>query len=60
MDIAAAKAALADLDIDDNPAAVRAKSRDFFWYSPVLKRQLDHVTGDYRLIPATQTQGDLL
>ncbi len=31
MDIAAAKAALSHLDIDDNPAAVRAKSRDFFW-----------------------------
>jgi hypothetical protein len=35
--IAAAKAALAHIDIDDNPATLKQKSRDFFWYSPVLK-----------------------
>lgn len=45
--IAAAKAALAHLDIDESDAAIRAKSRDFFWYSPVLKDRLDH----FRLRP---------
>jgi hypothetical protein len=35
--IAAAKAALAHIEQDENPATIRAKSRDFFWYSPVLK-----------------------
>ena len=30
------------------PAIVQQKSRDFYWYSPVLKRQLDHVTADLR------------
>lgn len=54
MDIAAAKAALAHLDIDDNPAAVRAKSRDFFWYSPVLKDRLDHVSADFVVMPGDQ------
>lgn len=34
-DIAGAKAALAHLDMDVNPPSLRAKSRDFFWYSPV-------------------------
>jgi FAD/FMN-containing dehydrogenase len=45
-DIAALKAALPHLKIEDNPALVKQKSRDFYWYSPVLKRQLDHITGD--------------
>lgn len=45
-DIAAVKADLEGLAIEDNPQIVRQKSRDFFWYSPVLKRQLDEVTAD--------------
>ena len=45
-DIAAVKAALEGLAIEDNPQIVRQKSRDFFWYSPVLKRQLEDVTAD--------------
>ncbi|WP_029059503.1 FAD-binding oxidoreductase [Stappia stellulata] len=46
-DIAALKADLEGLAIEDNPQIVRQKSRDFFWYSPVLKRQLDEVTADF-------------
>jgi FAD/FMN-containing dehydrogenase len=45
-DIAALKSRLGHLKIEDNPALVKQKSRDFYWYSPTLKRQLDHVTGD--------------
>jgi FAD/FMN-containing dehydrogenase len=45
-DIAALSARLAGIRIEANPALVKQKSRDFFWYSPTLKRQLDHVTGD--------------
>ncbi len=45
-DIAALKAALDGMAIEDNPQIVRQKSRDFFWYSPVLKRQLEEVTAD--------------
>ncbi len=56
MDIAAAKAALAHLDIDDTPSAVRAKSRDFFWYSPVLKDRLDHVSADFVVMPRNQDE----
>jgi FAD/FMN-containing dehydrogenase len=36
--------ALAGLDIETRPAQVRRRSRDFYWYSPVLRRRLEHVT----------------
>jgi len=50
------KAALGPLKIEDNPAIVKQKSRDFFWYSPVLKRQLDHVTADLVVSPRTEAE----
>jgi FAD/FMN-containing dehydrogenase len=55
-DIAGAKAALAHLDLDDNPVSVRAKSRDFFWYSPVLKARLDHVQADFAVAPRSEAE----
>jgi FAD/FMN-containing dehydrogenase len=55
-DIAGARAALAHLEIDDNLASVKAKSRDFFWYSPVLKDRLDHVTADFVVAPRTEAE----
>ena len=55
-DIAAAKAALAHLEIDDAPASLKAKSRDFFWYSPVLKARLDHITGDFAVAPKSEAE----
>ncbi|WP_431299443.1 FAD-binding oxidoreductase [Tabrizicola sp. BL-A-41-H6] len=56
MTLAAAKAALSHLDIDDNPVSVKAKSRDFFWYSPVLKARLDHITADFVVSPRTEAE----
>ncbi len=50
-DIAACRQALAHLDIDDDPRTVLQKSRDFYWYSPVLKEQLQHVTADFVVAP---------
>jgi FAD/FMN-containing dehydrogenase len=44
--LAALRNDLYDLTVETHPALVRQKSRDFFWYSPVLKRQLDNVTAD--------------
>lgn len=55
-DIEAAKAALSHLDLDVNPVSVKAKSRDFFWYSPVLKARLDHVTADFVVAPRTEAE----
>lgn len=54
--IAAAKAALSHMDIDTSEAAIRAKSRDFFWYSPVLKDRLDHVVADFVVSPKTEDE----
>ena len=55
-DIDGLKQALAGLKIEDNPAVVRQKSRDFFWYSPVLKQRLEHVTGDFVVSPRTEVE----
>ncbi len=44
------------IEIDLNPASVKAKSRDFFWYSPVLKDRLDHVVADFVATPLDQAQ----
>lgn len=55
-DIPRLKARLGGMKIEENPAIVKQKSRDFFWYSPVLKRQLDHVTGDIVVSPRNEAE----
>jgi FAD/FMN-containing dehydrogenase len=55
-DIDALKARLGAIRTEDNPALVRQKSRDFFWYSPTLKRQLDTVTGDIVVSPTSEAE----
>jgi FAD/FMN-containing dehydrogenase len=55
-DIAALKSRLGGIKTEDNPALVRQKSRDFYWYSPTLKRQLDHVTADIIVSPTSEAQ----
>ena len=40
-DYEALKKDLEGLLVEDNPALVLQKSRDFYWYSPILKKQLD-------------------
>jgi FAD/FMN-containing dehydrogenase len=54
--VAAAKAALSHLDIEAKDSAVKAKSRDFFWYSPVLKDRLDHVVADFVVSPRSEAE----
>ena len=54
-------ALIADLDgirLEQNDKIIQQKSRDFYWYSPVLKRQLDHVTGD--LVASPKTEDELI
>ncbi len=54
--VAAAKEALSHLDIETSEAAIKANSRDFFWYSPVLKDRLDHVTADFVVRPKSEAE----
>jgi FAD/FMN-containing dehydrogenase len=56
MDIAALKRELDGLKIEDNEKIVQQKSRDFYWYSPVLKRQLENVTADLVVSPKNQAE----
>ena len=55
-DVAAAKRALRGLEIEDAASVVRRKSRDFFWYSPILKAQLDGIVGDFVASPQTTAE----
>ncbi|MER9316816.1 FAD-binding oxidoreductase [Mesorhizobium sp. M0659] len=56
MDVSALKRDLDGIKLDDNPAIIQQKSRDFYWYSPVLKQQLDHVTGDLIVTPRNEAE----
>src|SRR5919204_2904238 len=56
MDLSRLKRDLDGIKIEDHPAIVQQKSRDFYWYSPVLKRQLDHVKGDAIISPKSEEE----
>lgn len=54
MDVTAFRAELGDVPVEDHPRIVQQKSRDHYWYSPILKAQLDAVTADIVVSPRTQ------
>ena len=54
--IDAVKLALSHLDIVDNPKLIRIYSRDCFWYSPVLKANLDHIEADVVVCPRNESE----
>lgn len=51
MSIAAFCADLGEIPQEDNPRIVQQRSRDHYWYSPVLKAKLDGVTADLIVSP---------
>ena len=55
-DWAAFANSLDGVPVENDPALVRQKSRDFYWYSPVLKQQLRHVTGDLVAMPRNEAE----
>jgi FAD/FMN-containing dehydrogenase len=55
-DIAALRGLIGPIRWEDNPVLVRQKSRDFYWYSPVLKRELEAVTADVVVSPASEAE----
>jgi FAD/FMN-containing dehydrogenase len=56
MDLTAFRAALGDIPQQDHPRIVQQKSRDHYWYSPILKAQLDGVTAELVVAPRTQDE----
>jgi FAD/FMN-containing dehydrogenase len=57
-DLDGLKRRIAGIRWEDNPALVRQKSRDFYWYSPVLKRQLEQVIAD--IVVSSANEAELL
>ena len=55
-DIAALRALIGSIKWEDNPILVKQKSRDFYWYSPVLKRELEAVTADVVVSPTSELE----
>jgi FAD/FMN-containing dehydrogenase len=55
-DIAALKAALPGLALIEDRALVRQRSRDFFWFSPLLDRQLRHKAADVVALPRDEAE----
>lgn len=53
---ATAFAATLGVPTETDPALVKQKSRDFYWYSPVLKRQLRGVSADLIAMPRDEAE----
>ena len=53
-DIEGFRRAVGAIPCEDNPVLVRQKSRDFYWYSPILKQELESVTGDIVVSPTDE------
>ncbi|MBL8834107.1 MAG: FAD-binding oxidoreductase, partial [Rhodospirillales bacterium] len=55
-DLAGLRTALAGVELIDDPQLVRLKSRDFFWYSPILKAELNRKSAELVAIPKDQEE----
>ena len=55
-DWSAIAAALAPVETHDDPVTVRKRSRDFFWYSPILNAELRRSFGDLVARPKTREE----
>lgn len=56
MSIAAFRAELGDIPVEDHPRIVQQRSRDHYWYSPILKAKLDHVTAEIVVSPRSNDE----
>ena len=56
MELESLKASLGDIPLVTDRAKVQLRSRDFYWYSPVLKRQLESVCADLVAEPRDEAE----
>ncbi|MEM1076712.1 MAG: FAD-binding oxidoreductase [Pseudomonadota bacterium] len=56
MDWAKIARRLAPVEVQDDPVTVKKRSRDFFWYSPVLNARLRRTFGDLVAVPKTREE----
>lgn len=47
---------LGDIQVMTHPQLVQGRSRDFYWYSPILKKALDHVTAEAVILPNDEAE----
>lgn len=52
----ALRADLEGLTLSDDPKYVEAKSKDYYWYSPILTEALDGLRGDLVVQPTTEEE----
>ena len=56
MSISDFRADLGDIPVEDHPRIVQQRSRDHYWYSPILKAKLDHVTAEIVVSPRSNDE----
>ena len=54
--LAAFRAALGDIPVYDDAKLLQAKSRDYYWYSPILKAELDRFSGQILVQPRSEAE----
>jgi len=47
---------IGDISYQDNAKVLATKSKDYFWYSPILKEQLDDCVGQLLVLPKTEEE----
>ncbi|MEM6711140.1 MAG: FAD-binding oxidoreductase [Pseudomonadota bacterium] len=52
----AVRTALEGMDMSERPATLKQKSRDYYWFSPVLKSRMDHLTADIVVSPRSEEE----
>ncbi|MBB6014126.1 FAD/FMN-containing dehydrogenase [Aquamicrobium lusatiense] len=55
-DWAAFRSEIDGIRVYDDPKQVELRSRDYFWYSPILSEDIGHFVGDLVVIPADEDQ----
>ncbi|MEP9371438.1 FAD-binding oxidoreductase [Mesorhizobium sp. KR1-2] len=55
-DWAAFRAEIDGIRVYDDPQHVELRSRDYFWYSPILSEDIGHFVGDLVVIPKDQDE----